>query len=150
MKILSKVHCLFDRKSNSEINLTDSLTVWPVNIISTETLKQMALFFHYTKTLIIHSIVSLQPNGLRIFKKGREERVHYSPFFFFFFFPLRLTSYVWLLGPVKFLVSSYRIHLFYVFQQPTGLLHSPKHHALAVMRCNTEKVNLAREKKENI
>lgn len=67
MKILSKVHCLFDRKSNSEINLTDSLTVWPVNIISTETLKQMALFFHYTKTLIIHSIVSLQPNGLRIF-----------------------------------------------------------------------------------
>lgn len=146
MKILSEVYCLLDRKSNSESNLTDSLTVWSVNIISTETLKQMALFFHHTKTLFIHPIVSLQPNGLRIFKKGREERVHQS-----LFFSLRLTSHVQLLSPVKkILVSSYRIHLFCVFQQPTRLLHSSNHHAVAVMRYNTEKVNLAREKKKNI
>lgn len=65
-----------------------------LNITSSEILKQMPFFFHSAEALTIHPIVSLPPNGLRIFKKWRERRVQSAPSFF----SLRLTYHLQLIG----------------------------------------------------
>lgn len=73
---------LIGSPTRTEINLMDSLTVLPVNITSTEILKQMACLFHYAEALATHPVVCLPPpNGLRTFKKSREGRVHCFPSF---------------------------------------------------------------------
>lgn len=73
-------------------NWMNSLTGLPVNIASSEMLKQMPFFFHFAEALAIHPIASLPPNGLRIFKVKRRKGA-ICPFLF-----LRLTYHLQLLG----------------------------------------------------